>query len=101
MARNELSLASLFASKDLTRLLPGRVELASTRGNNLLDIATPVSFGGFTRGTLDSFAPQLRSLGLEPTQGLSAGGPSSPRMGDPSTLKPGSMISVQLIRPAT
>jgi hypothetical protein len=62
-----------------------------------MDIATPFSFSGFTRTTLDSFAPQLRALGLEPTQGLSAGGPSSPHMGDPSTIKPGSMISVQLM----
>ena len=96
VARNELSLASLFAAKDLTRLLPGRLEPA-TRDGKMLDIATPVSFAGFTRATLDSFAPQLRALGLEPTQGLSAGGPSSAHMGDPSVLKPGSMISVQLM----
>ena len=96
VARNDVSLAALFAAKDLTRLLPGRLEPA-TGGGKLLDIATPVSFAGFTRATLDSFAPQLRALGLEPTQGLSAGGPSSPHMGDPSTLKPGSMISVQLM----
>ena len=96
VARNDVSLASLFAAKDLTRLLPGRLEPATGSGK-LLDIATPVSFAGFTRATLDSFAPQLRALGLEPTQGLSAGGPSSPHMGDPSTLKPGSMISVQLM----
>jgi hypothetical protein len=96
VARNDVSLAALFAAKDLTRLLPGRLEPATGSGK-LLDIATPVSFAGFTRATLDSFAPQLRALGLEPTQGLSAGGPSSPHMGDPSTLKPGSMISVQLM----
>jgi hypothetical protein len=95
-ARNAASLASLFAAHDLTRLLPGRLEPASGDAK-LLDIATPVAFAGFTRQTLDSFAPQLRALGLEPTQGLSAGGPSSPRMGDASTLKPGSMISVQLM----
>ncbi len=96
VAHNEVSLASLFAAKDLTRLLPGRLEPV-TRDAKLLDIATPVSFSGFTRGTLDAFAPQLRAVGLEPTQGLSSGGPSTPRMGDPSTLKPGSMISVQLM----
>ena len=96
MARNQVSLASLFAAKDLTRLLPGRQEFAA--GNaKLLDIATPVSFAGFTGATLDQFAPQLRALGLEPAQGLSAGGSSSPHMGDPSALKPGSMISVQLM----
>jgi len=74
VARNDVSLAALFAAKDLTRLLPGRLEPA-TGGGKLLDIATPVSFAGFTRATLDSFAPQLRALGLEPTQGLYAGGP--------------------------
>jgi hypothetical protein len=96
MARNEVSLASLFAAKDLSRLLPGRQELNA--GNaKLLDISTPVSFAGFTRETLDQFSPQLRGLGLEPAQGLSAGGQSSPHMGDPSALKPGSMISVQLM----
>jgi hypothetical protein len=96
VARNEVSLAAMFAAKDLTRLLPGHLE-APGRNAQMLDIATPVSFGGFTRGALDAFAPQLRAVGLEPAQGLSAGGPSDPHMGDPSRLKPGSMISVQLM----
>ena len=96
VARNQVSLASLLAAKDLTRLLPGRLDPA-THDSKLMDIATPVTFSGFTSATLDSFAPQLRSLGLEPAQGISAGGPSNPHMGDPSALKPGSMISVQLM----
>jgi hypothetical protein len=96
IARNQSSLASLFATRDLTRLLPRRQELAAG-DSKLLDIATPVSFAGFTRATLDRFAPQLRALGLEPTQGLAAGGPADLRMGDPSALQPGSMISVQLM----
>jgi hypothetical protein len=96
VARNEASLASLFADRDLTRLLPRRQEL--TAGNaRLVDIATPVSFAGFTHATVDRFAPQLRALGLEPTQGLSAGGRADLRMGDPAALQPGSMISVQLM----
>lgn len=96
VARNEVSLASLFANKDLTRMLPGRQEL--TAGDTkLLDIATPVSFAGFTRSTIDHFAPQLRALGLEPAQGLSSGGSAGTRMGNPAALKPGSMISVQLM----
>jgi hypothetical protein len=96
VAHNGITLASLYSSKDLTRMLPRRQELAA--GNaKLLDIATPVSFAGFTRATLDQFAPQLRTLGLEPTQGLSAGGRVDPRMGDPALLRPGSMISVQLM----
>lgn len=96
IARNERSLASMLAARDLTGMMPGRLE-PTPREGNLIEIATPVSFAGFTRATLDAFSPQLRSLGLEPAQGLSAGGPSSNRMGDPSKLKPGSMISVQLM----
>jgi hypothetical protein len=96
IAHNEVTLASLFADKDLTRLLPARAELAAG-DTKMLDIATPVSFAGFTRATVDQFAPQLRALGLEPTQGLSSGGPSRPVMGDPSRLQPGSMISVELM----
>jgi len=96
VAHNDVSLGSLLASQDLTRLFPTRQALP-VGGTKLLDIATPVSFAGFTRATVEQFAPQLRALGLEPMQGLSAGGPSNMRMGDPSTLKPGSMISVQLM----
>jgi hypothetical protein len=96
VARNEVSLASLLAGRDLTRILPRRQEV-SAGDTKLLDIATPVSFAGFTRETLDRFAPQLRALGLEPAQGLAAGGHADPHIGDPSTLKPGSMISVELM----
>jgi len=97
VARNEVSLGSLLASRDLTRLLPATLDSAGTRDSRLIDIATPVSFAGFTRATLDYFAPQLRALGLEPAQGVSSGGPSDPHMGNPAELKPGSMISVQLM----
>jgi hypothetical protein len=63
----------------------------------MVDIATPLSFGGFTRATLDAFAPQLRPLGLEPRQSVTAGARIEPGMGNPADLKPGSMISVQLV----
>ena len=63
----------------------------------MLEIATPIALGGFTRGAIDRFAPQLRALGLEPSQGVSLGGKVENRMGDPSRLKPGSMISVELM----
>jgi hypothetical protein len=64
----------------------------------LSEIATPVSFSGFTQATLDHFAPQLRKLGLEPRQGVTGG--NSQRAANRSaaaSLKPGSMISVQLV----
>lgn len=65
----------------------------------LEEIATPVSFSGFTEATLDHFSKQLRELGFEPRQGTGAGGGGNPdgKLGDPSQLQPGSMISVQLV----
>jgi len=84
------------AETDLTRVFPKREEMAAG-GMKMVDVATPVSFGGFTRATVEHFGPQLRALGLEPQQGLSAGGSMSPRMGNPADLRPGSMISVQLM----
>lgn len=63
----------------------------------LEEIATPVSFSGFTPAALEHFAPQLRQMGLDPRQGVSGGGSVPDRLGDPRQLEPGSMISVQLI----
>jgi len=82
--------------RQMTHLAPPRQEFLSG-ATRLVEIATPVSFGGFTRGTIEQFAPQLRSLGLEPRQGVLGGGRPAARYGDPSTLRPGAMISVQLL----
>ncbi len=65
--------------------------------SKLIDIATPVSFSGFTTGTLDQFAPQLKKLGLEPRQGVSSGGKLPPKLGAPASLRPGDMIAVELL----
>ncbi|MGA7234620.1 MAG: SpoIVB peptidase S55 domain-containing protein [Bryobacteraceae bacterium] len=91
-SRKQLALAE----RDVTRSIP-RPELAMAGEARMIDIATPISFGGFTRGTLDAFAPQLKALGLEPRQGISAGSDVEPKMGNPADVKPGSMISVQLM----
>lgn len=80
----------------LSALVPPREDVLAA-GERMVDIATPVSFGGFTRETIEHFAPQLRSLGLEPRQGMSGGGRLDQAMGAPSKLEPGSMISVQLV----
>jgi len=85
-----------FADRDLTRAIP-RPEPATAGGAQLTDIATPMSFGGFSRATLDAFAPQLRALGLEPRQGVSSAGNLGDAMGNPANLQPGSMITVQLL----
>ncbi len=82
--------------RDLTRGF-SRPQPALAGDGRLIDIATPVSFGGFSRATLEAFAPQLRELGLEPRQGITGGSDIGARMGNPADLKPGSMISVQLM----
>lgn len=64
---------------------------------DLVEIATPLSFGGFTSGTLDHFSDDMRKLGLEPRQGVSSGGRIPPKMGNPAQLHPGGMITVQLL----
>ena len=61
---------------------PTRTPFAS----KLIDIATPVSFSGFTAGTLEQFAPQLKKLGLEPRQGVSSGGKLPSKLGAPASL---------------
>jgi SpoIVB peptidase S55 len=80
-------------SSNLLAALP-RTE---TINGQMIEIATPISFGGFTQGTIDYFAPRLKALGLEPRQGIGLGGKVDNKMGDPSALHPGSMISVQLM----
>jgi hypothetical protein len=64
--------------------------------SRLIEISTPVSFNGFTRSTVERFSKDLRTLGLEPVQGVSTGNPTG-GFGDPSLIQPGSMISVQLL----
>jgi hypothetical protein len=64
---------------------------------NLVEIATPVSFSGFTSGTLERFAPELKKMGMEPRQGISSGGALPSKLGNPAQLHPGDMISVDLL----
>jgi hypothetical protein len=63
----------------------------------MIDIATPLSFGGFSSGTIEQFAVEMKKFGLEPRQGVSSGGHLPPKLGNPALLKPGDMISVQLL----
>ncbi|HTR37760.1 MAG TPA: SpoIVB peptidase S55 domain-containing protein [Bryobacteraceae bacterium] len=70
---------------------------AGALSTNLVQIATPVSFSGFTSSTLEHFAPELKKLGLEPRQGVSSGGKLPPKLGSPAALRPGDMIAVELL----
>jgi hypothetical protein len=82
--------------RDLTRFFSRPITVSSGEAR-LVDIATPLAFGGFSRATLDAFAPQLRALGLEPRQGVASGGKLDSAMGNPADIQPGSMISVALM----
>jgi hypothetical protein len=66
-------------------------------GTQMMDIATPLSFGGFTEAAIAHFTPELKALGLEPRQGVSLGGKVEDRLGNPAQVQPGSMISVELM----
>jgi hypothetical protein len=70
---------------------------SQTPDATLMEIATPVSFSGFTSGTLDRFAPELKKLGMEPRQGISSGGALPSKLGNPGQIRPGDMISVDLL----
>jgi hypothetical protein len=85
-----------YGDPDLTQAF-AKPASAAVGQSRLVDIATPVSFGGFSKGAIDAFTPQLRALGLEPLQAISSGSAATPRMGNPAGLLPGSMISVQLM----
>jgi hypothetical protein len=64
-------------------------------GAKLVELATPLSMGGFTAATLEEFLPRLRGMGLEPMQGALAGQSRGGVAG--GALAPGAMISVHLV----
>ncbi len=51
---------------DLSRVREAeRGSIRMAGDSRLVDIATPISFGGFTNGTIEEFSGQLRALGLD------------------------------------
>ncbi|HWF10951.1 MAG TPA: SpoIVB peptidase S55 domain-containing protein [Bryobacteraceae bacterium] len=86
----------LSSNGDVASLLPAP-EPSGTGDTRMTEVATPLSLSGFTAAAVEQFAPGMRRLGLEPRQGLSIGGAPEDRMGDPARLRPGSMISVELM----
>jgi hypothetical protein len=84
-------------SKNDVAFQPATGASSASLATSLMEIATPVSFSGFTSATLDHFAPELKKLGLEPRQGISSGGRLPSKFGNPESLRPGDMISVDLL----
>jgi hypothetical protein len=89
------------AGLDPIAMLPvraaSRVATEAFGDTRMTEVATPLSLSGFSSAAVAQFAPQMRSLGLEPRQGISTGGAPEDRMGNPANLQPGSMISVELM----
>src|SRR5579863_5512010 len=94
--RRIANLRGLAQNSDVASLFPARAAtgFGDTR---MTEVATPLSLSGFTAAAVEQFAPRMRKLGLEPRQGISTGGAPEDRMGDPSRIQPGSMISVELM----
>lgn len=88
---------ALTPNSDLASFFPAPKAISTSSDERMIPVATPLSLSGFTQAAIDQFLPQIRKLGLEPRQGLSTGGAPEDRMGDPSLLQPGSMISVELM----
>lgn len=92
------------------RLVPAQINLLPSAGGaeesiqvspdrpRLSRIATPLALSGFSSRTIEQFTAQFRALGLVPMQGGGGSSDENTKPGDASELKPGSMISVQLIR---
>lgn len=87
--------ASLFDTRVIATLPPRRELVAG--GHRLIEIGIPLALSGFTRRTIEQFGPDLRALGLEPLEAVASGSRAPARYGNPADLKPGSMISVQLL----
>lgn len=68
-------------------------------GQTIIPIATPVTFTGIPQSVLDTFAGDLRKIGIQPIAGV-GGGSSLGSMvpATENTLAPGSSVSVQLVR---
>ncbi len=94
--RSQAPVAALRPKKDVL-FQPAAAARSDSLATSLVEIATPVSFSGFTSATLEHFAPELKKLGLEPRQGISSGGRLPSQLGNPDLLRPGDMISVDLL----
>jgi hypothetical protein len=74
-------------------------QLAAVAGQQLQPIATPLAFSGFPQSVVDTFAADFQRLGIMPVVGFAGGGglgPMSPIT--ENTLRPGSSVTVQLVR---
>jgi len=73
--------------------------LAPYVGQTIIPIATPVTFTGIPQNVVDTFAGDLRKIGIQPVAGVGGGSSLAPMVAaTENTLAPGSSVSVQLVR---
>jgi hypothetical protein len=73
--------------------------LAPYAGQTIIPIATPVTFSGIPQNVVDTFAGDLRKIGIQPIAGVGGGSSLGPMVeANENTLNPGSSVSVQLVR---
>ena len=91
-------------SSDSDRLIPAeeaapnweKLSPGAESGASFAALRLPLSYGGFSRGVIESYAPIFRRMGFELAEGaaLSGGKDADVPMGEPV---PGSMISMLLV----
>ncbi|HTK38207.1 MAG TPA: hypothetical protein VL325_06920 [Pyrinomonadaceae bacterium] len=98
----ELASTDLNLSLGLTApsgTVPASSKLSAMTGQSFQPIATPLTFSGFSQGTLDRFAPQLLQAGLVPVAATGASAAITPmKKADETTLVGGDSVSMQLAR---
>ena len=73
--------------------------LMSVAGQTFQQIATPVTFTGFSQATLNAFSPQLLQAGLLPVAAVGGSAPiSGLKQADETTLVGGDSVSMHLTR---
>jgi SpoIVB peptidase S55 len=73
--------------------------LAPYVGQTIIPIATPVTFTGIPQSVVDTFAGDLRKIGIQPIAGVGGASSLGPMVAaTENTLAPGSSVSVQLVR---
>jgi hypothetical protein len=94
--------ASFPKSASVSGLLAGGSNgslLATVAGQTFQQIATPVTFTGFSQETLNVFAPQLLQIGLLPVAAVGGAAAITPlKKADETTLVGGDSVSMQLTR---
>jgi hypothetical protein len=77
----------------------GSSHLDAYAGQQIQPIATPLAFSGFPQSVVDSFAPDFQRLGIMPVAGVAGSAGLDPMVpATDNTLRPGSSVTVQLVR---